>query len=94
VIYFILNETAGEVKIGMSRRPEVRLKELQNESWKNQALKLIGVGDGDVLQEYLLHHVFRRHRLSDIRCGKRVLMSEPQSSTEWRSISEWFKATG
>jgi len=58
--YFIYNEIAGHVKIGRSKRPQGRLRELQTSI--SVPLRLLGVVERDI--EGALHRQLAAHRLS------------------------------
>lgn len=59
-VYFILNESAGMVKIGFSRNPEKRLTELRTGSAGE--IKLLATIEGSLAIERQLHKRFEMHR--------------------------------
>ena len=62
MIYFIADTNKDVVKIGVSKSPKKRLKQLQTSN--SNKLVLLGYIDGEKEQEKYLHNLFSKHKLS------------------------------
>lgn len=60
-LYFIQSKKTGMIKIGRSKHPERRLKQLQTGS--PNKLKLIAVFENEGWREYELHHYLKQWKV-------------------------------
>jgi hypothetical protein len=80
LIYFLLEEESGRLKIGWSGRSvDARIKALQ--CGNSQRLRLLGMIVGSRVDEAKLHRKFWRWRIGD---------NGPHSWRDGRSCGEWF----
>lgn len=61
MVYFIADTTNNVVKIGYSKSPKNRLKQLQTSN--SNVLVLLGFMDGNKEEEIHLHKLFSKHQL-------------------------------
>jgi len=60
-IYFVREESRGNIKIGITSEPTLRLSQLQ--SGNPDVLNIEGIANGGPLSEYALHVKFSEHQI-------------------------------
>ena len=92
-VYFIRESSVGAIKIGVSKHPKKRAKELQNHSL--YVITLLATVDGGYSVEFLLHHLFAHAYIRGewFRPVEELLAyiakeGEPIEATEKRELKE------
>ena len=90
-LYFIQSDFTGMIKIGRSKDPQKRLKQLQ--TGNPNKLKLIAEFKGEGWKEKILHERLEKYRLEGEWFSYDCVGSIPDSLYEqinWGSFDEWW----